>query len=142
MMKKLTKLPAPRTDRLSYVKHHQDVTRQIWLPVILVTVMVGLLAALIFVATFFQNGDVNRWASAAIIWMVLPLTALLLVMMAVAIGLVYLLHRVQEVSPRYTSMVQAYALLINEKIVVWTDRIIGPVLQIKAWLSLFSKEDK
>ena len=104
--------------------------------------MVGLLAALIFVATFFQNGDVNRWTSVAIIWMVLPLTALLLVMMAVAIGLVYLLHRVQEVSPRYTSMVQAYALLINEKIVVWTDRIIGPVLQIKAWLSLFSKEDK
>lgn len=141
-MKKLTKLPAPRTDRLSYVKHRQDVTRQVLLPVIFVTVMVGVLAALIFVATFFQNGDVNRWASAAIIWMVLPLTALLLVIVAATVGLVFLLTRLREIAPRYTGMVQAYTLLINEQIIVWTDRIIGPVLQIKAWLSLFSKEDK
>jgi len=141
-MKKLTKLPAPRPDRLSYAKHRQDVARQIWLPVIFVTVMIGALAILILFATFSQNGDVNRWTSVAIIWMVLPLTALLLAIMAAAVGLVVLLTRVQEIAPRYTGLVQAYALLINEQIVVWTDRIIGPVLQVKAWLSLFSKEDK
>ncbi len=68
--------------------------------------------------------------------------ALLLVIMAAAVGLVVLLTRVLQIAPRYTGLVQAYALLINEQIVVWTDRIIRPVLQVKAWLSLFSKEDK
>ena len=67
---------------------------------------------------------------------------LLLVILAAAIGLVYLLTRTLEVTPRYTGLIQAYVLLINEQIMLWTDRIIQPILKTKAWLTLFSKEEK
>lgn len=138
----MNKLPTPRPDRISYKKHQQDVTRQIILPVAFVVVMILVLAILTGVATFMQAGDVSRWASIAIIWMVIPLMGLLLVIMAIAIGLAYLLTRTLQIAPRYTSMVQAYALMFNAQIILWTDRIIQPILKTQAWLSLFSKEEK
>lgn len=138
----MKKLPTPRPDRLSYKKHQQDVTRQIILPVVFVTFMVLVLAILIWVATFLQAGDVARWASIAIIWMVIPLMVLLLVIVAATVGLVYLMKRLLDVSPRYTSIVQAYALFINAQIILWTDRIMQPILKTQAWLNLFSKEEK
>jgi magnesium-transporting ATPase (P-type) len=138
----MNKLPAPRPDRISYKKHQQDVTRQIILPVAFVVVMILVLAILTGVATFMQAGDVGRWASIAIIWMVIPLMGLLLVILAVTVGLAYLMVRVLQVSPRYTNIVQAYALLINAQIILWTDRLMQPILKTQAWLSLFSKEEK
>ena len=138
----MNKLPAPRPNRISYAKHRQDVTRQIILPVVFVAVMIVVLAVMIFVSTFFAAGDVGRWASVAIIWMVIPLMVLMLVVLAAAFGLVYLLTRTLDVAPRYTGLVQAYALLINEQIILWTDRIIKPVLKTKAWLTLFSKDNE
>jgi hypothetical protein len=136
----MKKLPAPRTDRISYVKHRQDVMRQIILPVALVAGMIIVLAIMIVVSTFFGAGDVSRWASVAIIWMVIPLMALLLVILAAALGVVFLLTRVLEVSPRYVGVFQGYILLLNTQIILWTDRIIEPILKTKAWLTLFSKE--
>ncbi len=103
--------------------------------------MIVILAALTIFA-FLNGGDVGKWASVAIIWMVIPLMALMLVVLAVSWGMVYLLGRLQEVSPRYTGIAQAYVLWFNAQIILWTDKIIRPVLQLKAWLSLFSKEEK
>jgi magnesium-transporting ATPase (P-type) len=138
----MNKLPAPRPDRLSYKKHQQDVTRQIILPVVFVAVMVLILAILIWIATFLQAGDVARWAAIAIIWMVIPLMGVLIVVLAATAGLVYLMKRVLDVSSRYTSIVQAYALFFNAQIILWTDRIMQPILKTQAWLNLFSKEEK
>lgn len=137
----MDKSPVHQPERYSYIKHRQDVNRQIMLPVIFVAVMVIILAALTLFS--FQNGgDVGKWAAVAIIWMVIPLMALMLVVLAAAWGMVYLLGRLQQVSPRYTGIAQAYFLWFNAQIILWTDKIIQPVLKVKAWLSLFSKEEK
>lgn len=129
----------PRPARFSYAKHRQDVTRQIVLPVVFVAVMVIVLAALILFA--FQNGgDVGKWAAVAIIWMVVPLMALMLVLLVAAWGVVYLLMRLLEISPRYTTLAQEYVLHFNTLVIVWTDKIIDPILKIKSWLSLLSRE--
>ena len=138
----MKKLPAPRPNRISYVKHRQDVTRQIILPVAFIAFMILVLAALIFFSTFFAAGDVGKWASVAIIWMITPLMFLLLVILAAAVGVVALLTRVLQISPRYTGLIQAYVLLFNEQIILWTNRISEPILKTKAWLTLFSKDNK
>jgi hypothetical protein len=133
------KLPAHQSARMSYLKHRQDVNRQIILPVVFVVVMVIVLAVLTWVG--FQRGsDVGKWASVAIIWMVIPLMALMLVILAASWGVVYLLNRLLQVSPRYTSMAQEYVLWFNTQIVLWVDKIIQPILKAKAWMSLFSRE--
>jgi len=123
--------------RCSYAKHRRDVNRQIILPVAFVTVMVGVLAALIFFM-----GDVDKWSAIAIIWMVIPLTLLMLAALAVAWGAVYLMGHLLKVSPHYTGIAQAYTLWFNAQILLWTDKIILPLIQLQAWLSLFSKQEK
>ena len=62
--------------------------------------------------------------------------------LAVAAGLVALLTRTLDVAPRYTGIFQAYVLLINAQIILWTDRIIAPILKTKSWLTLFSKDNE
>jgi hypothetical protein len=137
----MTKLSAPQPARFSYSKHRQDVARQIILPVAFVAVMVVVLAALTVLG--FQNGgDVGKWAAIAIIWMILPLMAILLGVVAAAWGFVYLLTRLLQVSPRYTGKLQLYVVRFNTEVILWTDKIIQPILQLKAWLGLFTREEK
>lgn len=135
----MNRLPPPLPSRNSYVKHRRDVTVQIILPVVLVALLVIGVAALLFAAAFQGTGDVSTWAAIATIWIIAPLMVLMLVILAAACGLVFLLSRLLKISPRYTGVAQQYALWFNEQVVIWTDRIIQPILQFKAWLALFSR---
>jgi len=135
------KFPAPRASHKSYVKHHQDVMRQIILPMAFVTILVVAVAVLVAVATLQGGGDVAKWAAIATIWIIIPLMGLMLVTLVLAWGVVYLLVRLLKVAPRYTGIVQEYALRFNDQIMLWTDRIIQPIVKFKAWLSRFSREE-
>ena len=139
----MDKLPVPRPERESYVKHRRDVTRQILLPMILVTFIgIGLVALSIFAATG-SNPGVSLWADIAAIWIIIPMMLLMLVILAATIALAYGLTRLLKVSPRYTGIAQEYALWFNAQVSIWADKIVKPVLVIKSWLELFVKsEDK
>lgn len=133
------KLSLPQPARYSYTKHRQDVTRQIVLPVVFVAVMVVILMALLVFA--FQSGaDVGKWAAIAIIWMIIPLMVLMLVLVAASWGVVYLLMRLLKVSPHYTALAQHHVLHFNRQIIVWTDKLIDPILKLKAWASMLSRK--
>ena len=133
----MNKFPTPQASRKTYLKHRQDVLRQIILPIALVTLLVLGAAILIAMATV-QGGDVNKWAAVATIWLVLPLMGLMLVLMVSAWGVVYLLVRLLQVTPRYTGIAQEALLRFNDQILLWIDRIIQPIIKIKAWLDMFS----
>ena len=134
------KLPVPRPSRASFVKHRRDVLLQIVLPITLAALIIVAFAVLLASAALQGGGDVATWSAIATIWVILPLMALMVVLLVLAWAVVWLLSRLLKVSPRYTGIAQEYALYFNEQIVVWTDRIIKPILQIKAWLALFSRE--
>ena len=138
----MDKLPVPRPERESYVKHRRDVTRQILLPVILAAVIgVGLAALSIYAATGGSPG-VSLWADIAAIWIIIPVMLLMLVILALTIALVYGLTRLLKVSPRYTGIAQEYALWFNAQVSLWADKIVKPVLVIKSWLGLFVKSEE
>ena len=113
---------------------------QIILPISLAVLLILAVAVLIALAAFRGTGDVSTWAAIATIWIVIPLMVLMLVLLLLAWTVVWLLSRLLKVSPRYTGIAQEYALMVNEQIVLWTDRIIQPILKLKAWLGLFSRE--
>ncbi len=136
----MNKLPVPRPSRASFAKHRKDVVLQIVLPVVLAALVIITVAVLIASAALGGRGDVSTWAALATIWIVLPLMVLMLVLLVLGWTVVWLLARLLKVSPRYTGIAQEYALLFNEQIVSWTDKIIQPILKIKAWLSLFIRE--
>jgi hypothetical protein len=138
----MDKLPIPRPERESYVKHRRDVNRQILLPVILVAILgVGLAALSIYAATGNSPG-VSLWADIAAIWIIIPMMLLMLVILALTAGLAYGLMRLLKIAPRYTGIAQEYVLWFNAQVSLWADKIVKPVLVIKSWLELFVKSEE
>lgn len=138
----MDKFPVPRPDRESYVKHRRDVQRQILLPVGLVAVLGVAFAVLAGVAATGGSASVSLWADIATIWVVIPLMLTMLLILALTVGLVYGLQRLLKVTPRYTGVAQEYVLWFNAQVSLWADKIIQPVLSIKAWLDLFVKREE
>ncbi len=129
---------APLPTHPSYRKHRRDVTRQILIPIILVT-LVGLgFAALSIYGAVVSHTSVSLWADISLIWLILPMMFLALVLLGLVGGMVYGLAKLLGVAPRYTGLAQHYALWLNTEIVLWTEKITQPVLSLKAWLGIFS----
>jgi hypothetical protein len=138
----MEKLPVLRPDRSSYLKHRRDFTRQILVPIILVT-LIGLgFAALSIYGAVGGSTGVSLWADISLIWLIIPIMFLSLVILGLVGALVYGMSKLLGVTPRYTGIVQQYALWINAEITLWSDKIIQPVLSLKAWLGIFSKREE
>lgn len=138
------KLPVPQPDRASYLKHKRENTRQILLPVILSSVLILALFVLVAYSTFAENGDVERWAAISTVWIVIPLMALLLTVMAVLWAAVYGLHRLLNITPEYTGIAQEIVLRINAKTRWYAAEVTSRVIRFRAWvdtLQAFFKRD-
>lgn len=130
---------SPRPDHPSYRKHRRDFTRQILLPILLVT-FIGLgFSALAIYSAVRGHAGVSLWADISLIWLIIPMMFLALVILALVGGMVYGLAKLLGVAPRYTGLAQQYALWLNQEIVRWTEKITQPILSLKAWLGIFSK---
>lgn len=128
------KLPVPQPDRASYVKHKRETTRQILLPVILSGVLILVLFVLVAYSTFTDNGDVERWAAISTVWIVIPLMALLLAVMAVLWAAVYGLHRLLNITPEYTGIAQEIILRVNAKTQWYAAEVTSRVIRFRAWV--------
>ena len=100
------KLPQPIHE--SYLKHRKQLTWQIILPMVLTSILLIALIVLINIATFRDNGDVARWAEISTIWIVIPIMVGMLVLLALLGGIIYLLAKLLDVTPRYTGPAQDY----------------------------------
>ena len=100
------KLPHPVHE--SYQRHRKQLVWQIILPVVLTSLLIVALIVLINVATFRDGGDVGRWAAISTIWIVIPIMIGLLIFTALLGGLVYLMMKLLNITPTYTSLAQNY----------------------------------
>jgi hypothetical protein len=138
----MDKLPVPQPDRESYLKHRRDVIRQIILPIVLVTVIGVGFAALSVYAAAGGSAGVSLWADISLIWLIIPMMVLALVILSLLIALVYGMSKLLGVTPRYSGIAQEYALWLNAEIALWIDKIIQPVLTLRAWLELLTKREE
>jgi len=127
------KLPQPVHE--SYKRHRKQMMLQIILPMVLTVILFIALIVLINVATFRDGGDVGRWAAISTIWIVIPIMLGLLIFTALLGGLVYLMYRLLNVTPTYTSLAQDYVYLAEGYIKRATEAIVKPVLQINGILA-------
>lgn len=128
------KLPIPRPDRASYLKHKRETSRQILLPVILSSIVILALFALVAYATFTPNGDVARWAAISTIWIVTPLMTFLLLILAGLSAAVYGMYRLLKITPEYSGIAQEVALRINAKIQRHAARVTSAVIRFRTWV--------
>ncbi len=133
---------AARPNHPSYQKHRRDFTRQILIPIVLTT-LAGLgFVGLSIYGVVGRSPNVSLWGDIALIWLIIPMMLLALVILALVGGMVYGLAKLLGAAPRYTGLAQRYALWLNAEIVLWTEKIVQPVLSLKAWLGIFSNTQK
>jgi len=93
----------------SYKKHRKEIVWQIILPVVLTSILFIALIVLVNIATFRDNGDVARWAAVSTIWISIPIMIVALLLLAILVGIVYLLIRLLQITPIYTGKAQDFA---------------------------------
>lgn len=126
------KLPQP--EHYSYQLHRKQRMTQIILPMILSALFFVSLIVLISFVTFNQGGDVGRWAAISTIWIVIPILLAGLILLAVLIGLIYLMARALGALPYYTGIAQDYVYKARGYIVRAADMAVKPILALDGWL--------
>jgi len=118
----------------SYLKHRNQVMRQIILPVALsALVLVGIVVWVSY-ATFNQGGDVGRWAAISTIWVVIPMLLGGLVVLAILGGLIYGMARLLGALPYYTGIAQDYIFIARGYIIRGANMVVKPINALNDWL--------
>ncbi len=126
------KLPQP--EHYSYQTHRKQRNTQIILPIILSSLVFIGLIVLISLATFTQSGDVGRWAAISTMWITIPIMIAGLILLAVLIGLIYLMARALGALPHYTGIAQDYVYKARGYLVRAADMAVKPILALDGWL--------
>jgi len=112
----------------SYKKHRKEIMWQIILPMVLTAILFIALVLLINIATFRDNGDVGRWAAVSTIWISIPIMIVALLLLAILVGIVYLLIRLLQITPIYTGKAQDIAYKVAGHIRRAADAAAKPVI--------------
>jgi len=123
------KIPQPIHE--SYKRHRKQLVWQIILPIVLTALLIVALIVIINIATFRDNGDVARWAAVSTIWIVIPIMIGMLIFLALLVGLIYLMMKLLNITPTYTSLAQDYVYKAEGYIKRAADAVVKPVLQIE-----------
>ena len=127
------KLPQPIHE--SYLKHRKQLTWQIILPMVLTSILLIALIVLINIATFRDNGDVARWAEISTIWIVIPIMVGMLILLALLGGIIYLLAKLLDITPRYTGQAQDFVYKVAAAIKRGLDAVVKRFIEIQGVLT-------
>ena len=117
----------------SYRRHRKQRTSQIILPIVLAAILFVGMVALIYVATFRDNGDVGRWAAISTIWIVIPVCISGFIFLALLCGLVYLMIRLLGVAPTYTGKAQDFIHKLAIRIRRAADMTVKPIFSVNGF---------
>ncbi|MFC2065217.1 hypothetical protein ACFLXB_09005 [Chloroflexota bacterium] len=115
------------SDRPSMDRHRRQRLWQIIVPIILISIFI------FFVGGYFVLGGGSQtrvWADISIIWIVLPLLLIFLIALAIIIGLIYVLNKINRSAPLFTNKIQKTFILIQQKTHSFTDSSVKPVFWI------------
>jgi hypothetical protein len=115
----------------SYLKHRKQLTWQIVLPVVLTSVLLIALIVLINIAAFRANGDVARWAAISTLWIVIPIMLGMLIFLALLGGIIYLLAKLLNITPRYTGLAQDYVFKAAGIVKRTLDAMVKQIIEIQ-----------
>jgi hypothetical protein len=128
------KAQLPRPEHYSYQLHRKQRTTQIILPMVIsALVMIGMVVLISF-ATFKSNGDVSRWAAISTIWIVIPILLAGLIVLAILIGLIYLMARALGALPHYTGIAQDYVYIAQGYIIRGADMVVKPMIALESFI--------
>ena len=128
------KAQLPHPEHYSYQLHRRQRNLQIILPVVLSSLVLIGMVVLISFATFKSDGDVSRWAAISTIWIIIPTLIAGLIVLAILIGLIYLMARALGALPHYTGIAQDYVYIARSYIIRGADMVVKPVIAFEGFI--------
>jgi hypothetical protein len=128
------KAQLPRPEHYSYLLHRKQRTTRIILPMVISTLALVGMVVLVCFATFKSDGDVGRWAAISTIWIIIPALFAGLIVLAILIGLVYLMAQALGALPHYTGIAQDYVYLAQRYIIRGADMVVKPVISLHGFI--------
>ncbi|HCC78145.1 MAG: hypothetical protein A2X25_04935 [Chloroflexi bacterium GWB2_49_20] len=122
----------PPFDRPTLRHHRQQRFWQIQLPIVLVSLLIGAAGGYTILAEGAQD---RLWADISTIWLVAPMLFFALFLLAVLVGMIYLLYRLTKATPIFTRRVQNLFLRIEKEARRAADSAVKPVLWIHQFQS-------
>jgi hypothetical protein len=116
----------------SYRKHRKELIWKIIFPVVLSVLLCGGVIILVTIATFGWGGDVQRWADISTMWIAIPFMIEMLVFLAVVVGLIFLIAKLLNITPRYTPIVQDFFYKIESYVKRFADAAAKPIISINS----------
>ena len=115
----------------SYLKHRRELWTKILIPMLLAVAVIVAVATLTGIATFRDNGEVERWAAISTIWIVIPIMGAGLLLLLVFIAILYGMARLLALLPTYTGQAQKIVWRIEGAIKRGADMAVKPVLALE-----------
>ena len=128
------KAKLPRPEHYSYQLHRKQRNTQIILPVALGALLLVGMIVLISLATFKSNGDVSRWAAISTIWIVIPILLAGLILLAILIGIIYLMAHALGALPHYSGIAQDYVYKASAYIIRGADMAVKPIIALGGFI--------
>jgi hypothetical protein len=114
----------PKPVHMSYQKHRKDLAWKIILPVVLSAVLCIGLIVLINVVTFGSGGAIST------MWIAIPTIIGMLIVLALLVGIIYLLAKLLHITPNYTVKVQDFFHLIQSYARRGADAVAKPIIKL------------
>ncbi|NOT05634.1 MAG: hypothetical protein HOP27_13640 [Anaerolineales bacterium] len=128
------KAQLPHPEHYSYLLHRKQRTTQIILPVVIAALLMIALIVLISLVTFNSNGDVGRWAAISTIWIIIPTMLAGLILLAILVGLIYLMALALSALPTYTGIAQDYVYKAKAYIIRVADMAAKPIIAVDGFI--------
>jgi uncharacterized membrane protein len=128
------KAQLPHPEHYSYQLHRKQRATQIFLPMVISALLLIGTIVLVSLATFNSNGDASRWAAISTIWIVIPILLAGVIVLAILIGLIYLMARALGALPRYTGIAQDYVYIAQSYITRAADMVVKPMIAIEGFI--------
>lgn len=131
---------APLRNPVTHEKHRREVSRQVFLPLIIGVVLLCVASGFVAYVGLAGTGDVSRWADISLIWLILPAMIATLVFLALLVGLVAAVTWMLGKLPPLARQVQDFMARVNFAVHRGADAAASPFMRVRgmsaAWRRL------
>ncbi|HNT55792.1 MAG TPA: hypothetical protein PKG95_13825 [Anaerolineaceae bacterium] len=124
------KLPRPTTPQTP--AHRKQVFWQIILPIVLAAAVVIAIIVLAALSPQGENAATGVWANISLIFMLIPLTFGLFILLATTVAISYGVHRLTNILPIYARLVQLHAERLTLLFKQWANQAADPAIAINS----------
>lgn len=110
--------------------HRRQMTRQVWLPLILTLIVVFALTILAIIGTIQGSPQVNRWGNISAVLVIIPTMVWGIVLLAIVGGSAYGVTKLLKKVPGFMLRTQLFFERLSQTVRRVSDKMTGPIFAV------------